>query len=132
MASKIDEQIRNAMGGGNGSSGFDPFAPSEEEGMFRQAMDLFRGQQKFWNLLVVVSTFGFMAVIVIAAIQFFGAESTRMQIMWATISVCGGLCVATLKLWAWMQMNKNSLAREIKRLELQIAALKSVMEEGDD
>lgn len=32
-----------------------------------------------------------------------------------------------LKLWAWMQMNKNCVTREIKRLELQIVALKVVM-----
>ncbi len=123
--SKIDEQLRQALGSGDG---VDPFEPSEEEGLIWQAFDLFRGQQKFWNVLVVVFTFIFMGVIIYSAVRFFDAETTQMQIMWSVIFIWGVLAVAMLKMWAWMQMNKNSLVREIKRLELQIAAMKSVME----
>ena len=124
--SKIDEQLRKALGS---DDEFDPFAASEEEGMLRQALDLFRGQQKFWNVLVVVFTFILMGIMICSAVHFFDAETTRMQIMWSVIFIWGALFISMLKMWAWMQMNKNSLAREIKRLELQIAMMKSVMEE---
>ena len=123
--SKIDEQLLKALGSGDE---FDPFEPSEAEGMLWQAMDLFRGQQKFWNVMVVVFTFIFMGIMIYSAVQFFDAETTRMQIMWSVIFIWGALFISMLKMWAWMQMNKNSLAREIKRLELQIAVMKSVME----
>jgi hypothetical protein len=31
--------------------------------------------------------------------------------------------VAILKIWFWMEMHKNAVLREVKRLELQIARL---------
>ncbi len=134
MASKIDEQIRQALKNGNeGGDEIDPFAATTEEGLFRQAMDLFHGQQKFWNVLVMVFSIVFFGVVVYAAVQFFGtaADDSKMQIMWATIFLYAGLAVAMLKMWTWMQMNKNCVTREIKRLELQIAALKAVAEDGE-
>ncbi len=35
------------------------------------------------------------------------------------------IVISSLKAWYWMQMNRNALTREIKRLELQIARLSS-------
>jgi hypothetical protein len=35
------------------------------------------------------------------------------------------LGVAMLKMYFWMEMNKNMLLREVKRLELQVARLAS-------
>jgi len=32
-----------------------------------------------------------------------------------------------LKLWFWMQMDKNTVIREVKRLELQVATLAGII-----
>jgi len=31
--------------------------------------------------------------------------------------------IMALKLWSWMQMDRNAVMREIKRLELQVSAI---------
>ena len=31
--------------------------------------------------------------------------------------------ITALKIWAWMQMDKNAIMREIKRLEFQVSVL---------
>ena len=47
----------------------------------------------------------------------------RGEILCATIFLFGMLGIGQMKMWYWMQMNRNALAREIKRLELQVATL---------
>jgi hypothetical protein len=44
-------------------------------------------------------------------------------IKWAAAAFICILMVSMLKLFSWMQMNKNALMREIKRLELLISSL---------
>ena len=38
--------------------------------------------------------------------------------------------VSMLKLWAWMEIEKNCTVREIKRLELQVARLAQRLDES--
>ena len=44
--------------------------------------------------------------------------------MWATAFIFCSTGVSFMKSWMWMLMNRNVLAREIKRLELQVASLR--------
>ena len=45
------------------------------------------------------------------------------MIAWSTAFVWGVLTIVLMKIWFWLEINKNGLTREIKRLELQIAHL---------
>lgn len=45
------------------------------------------------------------------------------QDAWATGFVVCAIAIAMMKVWYWLELNKNSLAREIKRLELELANL---------
>ena len=60
---------------------------------------------------------------VLSAIKFFDAQQTRDMLMWAGATILCLSAVSMLKVWYWMELQKNSLLREIKRLELQIAHL---------
>jgi uncharacterized membrane protein YciS (DUF1049 family) len=51
------------------------------------------------------------------------------MIGWSTGFLFCCLGTMMMKLWWWAQMDKNSLTREIKRLELQIARLAARMKE---
>jgi len=65
------------------------------------------------------------AFFVYCAIQFFNAKDTNEFIKW---SVFGGFCMMVavmLKLFMWMQMDKKSILRELKRLEFQVSILSS-------
>jgi hypothetical protein len=69
------------------------------------------------NMLSVIVLVWFWAIIFIGGavycgIQFFKADQTRDQIMYAVIFVC---C------WQGITIHRNAIARQIKRLELRIA-----------
>lgn len=38
-------------------------------------------------------------------------------------ALVAAVAVAMLKIWSWMEMHKNQVLREVKRLELQVARL---------
>ena len=120
MSGDIDETIRKALGGEDLPRDYDL---SDDESVFHQAIGVMRGRRAWINWVAGFMTFLIFGVSVWSAVMFFGAESTRDQIMWATIFVVTQLGVALLKMWFWMQMNKNALKREVKRLELQVAVL---------
>jgi uncharacterized membrane protein YciS (DUF1049 family) len=86
-------------------------------------LDSFRGRNRFLNVMAFVATFIVMALLVTSGYQFFQADSTRAMIGWATGFVTCAVASGLLKIWFYLEINKNSLTREIKRLELQIAHL---------
>ena len=45
------------------------------------------------------------------------------MIAWATGFLWGVMWIVRLKIWFYVEVNKNSITREIKRLELQLANL---------
>jgi len=78
--------------------------------------------------LVTVMTVMHIIVFIVSvycAVQFFNTEITNELIKWGGAIV---LCMAfmmMMKLYIWMQMDKNDVLRELKRLELQVAAMAS-------
>ena len=81
-----------------------------------------RGLKKFTTELRHRLTV-FVGLSVVCAVQFFNAEGIREMILWAGAFGFSLLAVMANKIWYWMELNKNAIKREIKRLELQIARL---------
>ncbi len=97
--------------------------PDREPPMRSQIADAFRGRFRWLAWLAVFYRIVFLVVAVIAAIQFFRLDSTRELIACSTIFLMSILATVFIKLWYWMLLIKNSVIREIKRLELQVAEL---------
>ena len=97
----------------------------DEKSLFGMLKDSFRGKNS-WLMVVMnmanLIVFGFL---IYCIIQFFNVETNRDMMIWA----CAGfLCFATMgmiKLYVWMQMDKQDILREMKRLELQVMSLSS-------
>ncbi|MEZ5960449.1 MAG: DUF6768 family protein [Hyphomonadaceae bacterium] len=47
----------------------------------------------------------------------------RETVIWTAGALWAAIAVAMLKMYFWMEMNKNVVLREVKRLELQMARL---------
>jgi hypothetical protein len=94
-----------------------------EPSIAQMVIDTFRSRHRW--LFVVAFTEGIVLFLLefVIAYQFLHAQSTREMIAWATGFVCCLFAIAMIKIWYWMELNKNSLAREIKRLELELANL---------
>jgi hypothetical protein len=86
-------------------------------------IETFRGRRVWLSSLAAVFTFLCFGLSLFALYGFFHAESTRSLIAWASGFLWSSLAVAMLKIWFWMEIQRNSVVREIKRLELQVANL---------
>jgi hypothetical protein len=117
--SKLDDDIRKALANGEASYDLD-----REEGVFRQMAGLFHGKMRWMAIAVTIESVVFVVLIVLAAIEFFKTDNTKWQIFYATGVLLLALLLVLVKLWGWMQMNRYSIQREIKRLELRMLELR--------
>lgn len=92
-----------------------------DDGLFSRLGKTFRGTMRGWLALVVV--FGFLAsvAIVFCAYQFWQAVSLDQQVQWGVWLIVALQVQIALKMWSFMEMNRTSLMREIKRVEIQVA-----------
>ena len=116
---KIDELIKEALT--EEESKF--YDKLDEQNVFQMLGGLFQGKNRWIILLmnlVMLIVFGFL---VYSIIQFFSTDVTNELIMWSMAIITFLLMISMLKMFIWMQMDKNSIKREIKRMELQISTL---------
>jgi len=116
----LDDQIRSALDTANES---DPDVYSNELSTFRQATSVMRGRNRWIVTMVMVVTFVFTAFFFWSVYKFFNTTDLQQSIAWGFGGTLSFLATGSLKLWFWMQMDKYSVLREIKRLELQVALL---------
>jgi len=87
----------------------------------------FRGRNRWLAILVWIYIFAFAALGVVVAVAFFRTDAMADKLMYAAIFIMVTFFVGMMKMWYWMLMNRNALAREIKRLELRIAELQATL-----
>ncbi|MFK7962172.1 MAG: DUF6768 family protein, partial [Phycisphaerales bacterium] len=110
----------------------DVWSEVEEQGLFEQAMGVMRGRQRFISVMAWIYSFAFFGLLIFCAVRFFAADDTKEMLAWLGGFLTCNLIVAMLKLWFWMQMDKNAIVREVKRLELQVATLAGIIKSSSD
>jgi hypothetical protein len=96
---------------------------SNDKGLFAQLGGVFRGSMRFWNF------FGMALAVIIAALMFwsgyhfFTGQTQDERLFWGVLLLAFLTGTMGLKIWFWLEMNRNTTSREIKRLELAIAQL---------
>lgn len=108
-------------------------ALNEEEAEFYHQLDeqsftemffgLYKGKLKWLTILSTVYLFVFLGLAIYCLVKFLSVDDTRMLIKWGAGMFYCIMAVSMIKLFQWMQMDKNVLLREIKRLELQVTVL---------
>ncbi|MHC4080216.1 MAG: DUF6768 family protein [Planctomycetota bacterium] len=116
---KLDDDIKKLLA--NEEALYDL---GKEEGVFRQMAGIYRGKLRWMAIAVTIESVVFLALLVLAAVEFFQAGDTKQQILYATVVVLLAMLLLLIKLWGWGQMNRNAIQREIKRLELRILELR--------
>ncbi len=117
---ELDDKIRSSL---NAQAQHGAIDPDREPPLRTQIAETFRGRFRWLAWLATFYRIVILIPAVIAAIQFFRVDGTRELIAYATLFLICVVASAIIKLWYWMLLNKNSVIREIKRLELQIAEL---------
>lgn len=70
----------------------------------------------FFHLLIFV-------VFIFCTVRFLNTEVINELIKWASAGFLCMIAMGMLKLYVWMQMDKNDILRALKRMELQVTAL---------
>ena len=94
-----------------------------ESPLHAQLLGTFTGRYRWLNVFALVLTLVFVVACFYCGWQLFNAVETRDLILWASGLMVTALFVAMLKMWFWMELHKNHVLRELKRLELQVARL---------
>ena len=116
----IDDKIRQAL---LADEDLADFESTGEQNIFAQLFELFKGRQRWLNVLGAILQLIYLGLAIWTAIRFFEADTVRDQILFATGFLASVGITMAFKIWFWMVMNRNSVLREIKRLELQVARL---------
>ncbi len=99
----------------------------DEQNTFEMMEGLFHGRNRWMIILINVILLIFFGLFIYCLIQFLIAEATNDLILWAAASFASFAIVGYLKLFTWMQMDKNAILRELKRLELQVSSMAGKM-----
>ena len=116
---KIDDLIKEALSKEEAKF----YDELEEQNLFGKIGEVYRGKLGWLAIIMNIVHLVFFVLFVYCVVAFFNTETTYELIKWG----CGGfMCMifmAMLKLYVWMQMDKNDILRELKRLELQVSVL---------
>lgn len=95
----------------------------DEQNAFQMIGGLFKGKNKWLLVMMNIMTLIFFGLFIYCLVEFFNAEVVKDLLKWGLGSIVFLLGVSILKVFAWMQMDKNAILREMKRLELQVSSL---------
>lgn len=95
----------------------------DEQGLFKQWGGLYTGKLGRWAILVTTIQILITLVAFWLGYKFFTAEDSLLMARYGAGMLIGVIMNGLLKQWHWMQMDKNSILLEMKRLEFQVAVL---------
>ena len=119
----LDDKLRKAL---REQFGSDEFDDDRDTAVLDLVIDTFRGRNRWLTYIGIIGAVAFVAVAVLCVFRFFDAAETRDQIFWAVTFIACLIAVGISEIWFWMQVDRNALLRESKRIELQIARLASI------
>ena len=118
---KIDEIIKEALTQEEAKF----YDELEEQNLYQMLGGIFKGKLGWLVVIMNIVIVIFFGLFVYCIIQFFETNNTNELIKWGLGSIVFLIGISMLKIFAWMQMDKNSIIRELKRLEFQVSILSS-------
>ncbi len=116
--SNFDKSIAEALGEEPEVGEF-----GDEQGILEQVTSSFRSKNRWLVVFGIVFGLVFMGIGVYALLQFLELKDTVQALPWAVLLIFSLLAIVAMKIWYWMELNKNAVLREIVRLERRIEQL---------
>jgi hypothetical protein len=116
----IDDAIRRALSPAD-LAAYEALA--REPSPIAEAFGMFQNQRRGYVFMVALAGAALVALGAYAAWRLMKAAETREMFGWSLLATFAMLALLLIKLWFWLEMQRNSVVREVKRLELQVAAL---------
>ncbi|GAA0724201.1 hypothetical protein GCM10009430_28500 [Aquimarina litoralis] len=95
----------------------------DEQTIFEMIGGLYKTKNRW--IIVVMNIVNLIAfgLFIYCIVKFLETENTNELIKWSVAGLLSIMVASMLKIYSWLQIDKNALIREIKRLELQISSL---------
>lgn len=119
----VDQAIRRALSPED-MKAYD--ALGREMSPFQEALAAFQNQHWFYAAGGWGVGFALFGAGVFAGIRFLAAADLKTMLIWFGAAGLAALGLVLVKVWFWLEMQKNVLSRDLKRLEIQLAALAQV------
>ena len=94
-----------------------------DRALHRQVLATFEGRLRWFNVAGWIAGVALFAVACVLAWRFVQAEELRDMLRWGAASALAFAGIALIKVWFWLELQKNAIVREVKRLEVQVASL---------
>jgi Family of unknown function (DUF6768) len=94
-----------------------------DQALHRQVLATFEGRLRWFNVAGWIAGFVLFVVASVLAWQFVQAEDLGDMLRWGAASALAFAGLALIKVWFWLELQKNAIVREVKRLEVQVASL---------
>ena len=101
----------------------DTYDDSKEDTIRSMIGDFYNKRMFSTVLLLWTSALITIALAIFSGIRYFRVDQVKYQMMYAAIFICCVQFMGLIKIFAWQMIHRNSIKREIKRLELRIAEL---------
>jgi Family of unknown function (DUF6768) len=94
-----------------------------DQALHRQVLATFEGQLRWFNAAGWLAGFVLFGVACVLAWRFVQAPELGEMLRWGAASALAFAGLALVKVWFWLELQKNDIVREVKRLEVQVASL---------
>ena len=94
-----------------------------DQALHRQVLATFEGQLRWFNIAGWIAGFVLFGVASLSAWRFVQAQEVDDMLRWGAASALAFAGLALIKVWFWLELQKNAIVREVKRLEVQVASL---------
>jgi hypothetical protein len=94
-----------------------------DQALHRQVLATFEGQLRWFNIGGWIAGFVLFGVASVSAWRFVEAQELDDMLRWGGASALAFAGLALIKVWFWLELQKNAIVREVKRLEVQVASL---------
>ena len=115
----MDRKIREALPPNEAEL----LGPLDEPSLWDQVKEMFQGKLRWVSMLVVIGGVAFLVFLVVSAVFFFQAQGVREMLAWAGGFGLSLIAISFCRLWFWLLMHRNTVVREVKRVELLVARL---------
>jgi len=95
----------------------------EEEGLLKSVTGLYSGKLAWVTAVMTIVNLIVLIIAIYSGYHLFTSESSVEMLHFGSIMFIALMFASMIKLWTWLQMQKNSILREMKRIEYQVAVL---------
>jgi len=96
---------------------------NDKQGLFAMAAGAYKSGLGGWLVLINVIILLVTGLMFWSGYEFFVAETTDKSVFWGVCLVVTAMAQIAMKQWVWMEMNRSSILREVKRVEIAVARL---------